>query len=170
MERNPDLYRRILDLRAIREYRTEAVSDDDLAAVIEAGRWTGTSKNRQGWSVVVVREAAQQDLLASCGDFTDPVRRAPVTLVLVKEDDGNEFDVGRVAQNMMLAASALGVASCPITLHRSEAAREVLGVPDGKTTRYAIALGYPADEARPTRMGGRKPAGEFVHNERYSSS
>jgi nitroreductase len=35
--------------------------------------------------------------------------------------------MGRVSQNMMLAAAALGVGSCPITLHRHDDARAVLG-------------------------------------------
>lgn len=170
MDRRPDLYQRILRLRAIREYQTEPLSEDDLMAIIEAGRWTGTSKNRQSWSVVVIRDPAQRDALAACGDFTDPVRRAAVTLALVQEEQGYEFDIGRVAQNLMMAASALGVASCPVTLHRSEEARIVLGVPEGKTTRYAIALGYSAGDARAGRMGGRKPASDFTHQERYGGS
>lgn len=167
MEPSPELYRMILRLRAIRGYKPEPVEEPDLLAVLEAGRWTGTSKNRQDWSVVVIRDPSQRDLVAACGDFTDPIRRAPVALVLVQESQHYEFDVGRVAQNMMLAASALGIASCPITLHRSEEARQVLGVPAGKKTRYAIALGYPADHAGPARRGGRKPVTSFVHQERY---
>jgi nitroreductase len=170
MDRRPDLYQLILGLRAIREYQPTPLTEDDLIAIIEAGRWTGTSKNRQSWSVVVIRDPAQRESVAGCGDFTEPVRRAPVTLALVQEDQGYEFDIGRVAQNLMMAASALGVASCPVTLHRSEDARKVLGVPEGKTTRYAIALGYPAGDARAGRMGGRKPAGDFVHQERYGGS
>jgi len=168
MERRPELYEQILRLRAIRDYQPQPLAESDLAAILEAGRWTGTSKNRQDWAVVVVRDAGQRDLLVACGDFTEPIRRAPVTLVLVQEGKQYEFDIGRVAQNVMLAAATLGVASCPITLHRSEQARQVLGVPEGKTTRYAIALGYPGDTAGPARLGGRKPVTSFIHHERLS--
>jgi nitroreductase len=167
MERRPELYEHILRLRAIRDYQEQALTESDLAAILEAGRWTGTSKNRQDWAVVVVRDAEQRDLLVGCGDFTEPIRRAPVTLVLVQEGKQYEFDIGRVAQNMMLSAAALGVATCPVTLHRSEQARQVLGVPEGKTTRYAIALGYPADEAGPAKLGGRKPVTSFTYHDRY---
>lgn len=168
MERRPQLYEEILRLRAIRDYQPQPLEQSDLAAILEAGRWTGTSKNRQDWAVVVVGDAGQRDLLASCGDFTEPIRRAPVTLVLVQEGKQYEFDIGRVAQNMMLAAAALGVASCPVTLHRSEQARQVLRVPEEKTTRYAIALGYPGNNAGPAKLGGRKPVISFIHHERYS--
>jgi nitroreductase len=168
MEPGPGTYQRILRLRAIRDYGPEPVTEDELVAVLEAGRWTGTSKNRQSWSVVIVREEEQRKRLASCGDFTDPIRRAPVTLALVVEPGGHDFDVGRVAQNLMLAAGALGLASCPITLHRSEDAGSVLGLSDGRRVRYAIALGHPAAGAGPRRLGGRKPVSDFIHLEHYS--
>jgi nitroreductase len=161
-----DTYDLILKLRAIRDFKSEPLSDEDLAAILEAARWTGSSKNRQDWSFVVVTGDRLQGL-AEHGDFTDPVRRSAATIVLVKEEGGNMFDIGRVAQNIMLAAKAIGVASCPITLHRSAEAREFLGAPDGVVTGYAIALGYPGDSASPRRFGGRKPADELVKFERY---
>jgi nitroreductase len=68
---------------------------------------------------------------------------------------------------MMLAASAIGVASCPITLHREKDAREYLGAPEGTQTRYAIALGYPTAEAQPRRFGGRKGVDAVVKYDRY---
>jgi nitroreductase len=159
-------YDLIMKLRAIRDFRSDPISEDDLGAILEAARWTGSSKNRQDWSFIVVTGDRLQEL-AEHGDFTDPIRRSAATIVLVKEEGGNMFDIGRVAQNIMLAAKAIGVASCPITLHRSAQAREFLGAPDGTETRYAVALGYPGDEASPRRFGGRKPAQAVVRYQRY---
>ena len=105
----------------------------------------------------------------AAGDFMTPVRNAPVAICLVEEPDGYEFDSGRVAQNIMLAADALGMASCPVTLHRDHVAAEVLGLPEGRRCRYAVALGYPAEDARPGRSGGRKPMRELVHRNWYGS-
>ena len=159
-------YDLIMKLRAIRDFRSDPISEDDLGAILEAARWTGSSKNRQDWSFIVVTGDRLQEL-AEHGDFTDPIRRSAATIVLVKEEGGNMFDIGRAAQNIMLAAKAIGVASCPITLHRSAQAREFLGAPDGTETRYAVALGYPGDEASPRRFGGRKPAQAVVRYQRY---
>jgi len=156
-------YKRILRLRAIRHYEDRAVDPADLDLVLEAARWTGSSKNRQNWSVVVVRERAQVERLATCGDFTKPLLAAPVALALVEEPETYEFDTGRMAQNIMLAADALGMATCPITRHRHEDAGHVLELPSGWRCRDAIALGYPAPTARPARFGGRKPLGSILH-------
>ena len=164
-----DSYDRILGLRALRSFRADPLTDDDLERLLDAARWTGSSKNLQNWSFVVV-DGDQKDRLAECGDFTDPLRRAPIAIALVEEPGGYEFDTGRVAQNLMLAADAIGIASCPITLHREESVATVLGLPEGARCRYAIALGYPADDAAPARFGGRKPMDEVAYRNRHGET
>jgi nitroreductase len=160
-------YDSIISLRVIRDYQDRVVSDADLSALLEAGRQTGSSKNRQNWSFIVVDDRDQLDALSGAGDFTTPIRNAPMAICLVQEPEGYEFDTGRLAQNFMLAADALGLATCPITLHRDEIAHEVLGLPDGVRCRYAIAVGYAAPGAGPTKMGGRKPMDTLVHHNTY---
>ncbi len=157
----------VVGLRALRDYRDAEISSEDMAAILEAARWTGSSKNLQNWAFVVIQDKAQLSRLADCGTYTDPVRNSAATIVIVEEAGGYEFDSGRVAQNIMLAAAAIGVASCPITLHRKEAAAEMLGLTDGRTCHYAVTLGYPTDTAAPRMKGGRKPLDELVHWETY---
>jgi len=162
-----DPYDEIVGLRAIRQYRKDPLSQGDLTAILEAARWTGSSKNRQEWAFIVVDDPEQRDRLAATGSFTTPVREAPVTIALVDESKGNGFDIGRVAQNVMLAAQAIGVVSCPVTLHGEDEAAAVLGLPSGVRCRYAVALGYPAADAAPNQWGGRKPLDELTHLNRY---
>lgn len=162
-----DLYGFVTRLRAIRAYDKRPIARSDLDAILEAARWTGSAKNRQDWSFIVIQDSDQLERVAGCGDFTDPIRNSAATIVIVAEPGGYEFDSGRLAQNIMLAASAIGVASCPITLHRQADAEALLGVGEGRHCRYAVALGYPAPEAAPRKFGGRKPLDELVHWERY---
>jgi nitroreductase len=162
---SPDTFERILKLRAVRSYLLDPIEPDDIEAILEAGRWTGSSKNTQRWVFIVVEGREHLDRLAGAGSFTGPIKAAPLAIALASPPDGYEFDIGRVAQNMMLAAAARGVASCPITLHREAVARDVLEVPEDHRCRYAIAFGYPdpellrRDEAatRSRGFGGRKP-------------
>ena len=164
-----DFYDRILGLRALRSFRNDPLTDFDLDLLLEAARWTGSSKNLQNWSFVVV-DGDQKAHLAECGNFTDPLRNAPIAIALVEEAGGYEFDTGRVAQNVMLAADAIGIASCPITLHRDDAVTTVLALPEGARCRYAIALGYPTDDAAPARFGGRKPMNEVAYRSRHGET
>lgn len=162
-----DIYDFIIRLRAIRDYTADPLTTGDLEAILEAARWTGSSKNRQDWSFVTITDPDRLQGLAEHGDFTQPVRDSKATVVLVQEEGGNMFDIGRAAQNIMLAAKAIGVASCPITLHRQSDAREFLDAPDGTIVRYAVALGYPAEDARPAMFGGRKSSESVIRLDSY---
>ena len=157
-----DTYDFILKLRAIRQYTDEPVSKEDLEKILEAARWTGSSKNTQNWAFLVFTDRDQLDRLAEGGSFTDPIRNATAAIVLVQEADGYEFDIGRAAQNIMLAAKAIGVASCPITLHKRDVVNSFLDLEEGQVARYAVSLGYPSDDAAPARFGGRKDSQRLV--------
>lgn len=161
------MYDHVLGLRALRSFEKRPVSATHVDQLIEAARWTGSSKNRQNWSFIVIDDPQQQIALADAGDFTGPVLNAPLTIALVQEPEGYEFDTGRVAQNIMLAAAALGIGTCPITLHRDEVAAEVLGLPEGRRCRYAIAVGYPGEASAPAVAGGRKPVDEVRFHNSY---
>lgn len=162
-----DTYDAILALRSLRQFEDRALSESDLAAVLKAAQWTGSAKNAQNWSFIVVDDPDQKDKLCDAGAFTTPIRNAPAAICLVQEPAGYEFDTGRLAQNIMLAADALGLATCPITLHRDEVAASVLGLPEGTRCRYAVAIGYPLPGTGATKMGGRKLLHELVHHNTY---
>ncbi|NNC93331.1 MAG: nitroreductase family protein [Acidimicrobiia bacterium] len=167
-----DPYEATLSLRVVRKYRAEPVSAEDAAAILEAGRWTGSAKNRQDWAFLVIDNPEQQARLADCGQFSQPLRDARFIVVPIRLPGGYEFDIGRVSQNMMLAAAARGVGSCPVTLHDDQCAAGVLGLPPDHQARYVLCFGYPDMEAegesRAARsMGGRKPLTELVKRNRF---
>ena len=169
-------YDHVLGLRATRNFQDKPLADDDLDAVLEAARWTGSAKNVQGWAFVVV-EGDDLSALAEAGSYTTPITNSAATIALIRTPEGIDFDIGRVAQNIMLGAAAIGVASCPITLHDEEVAHKVLGLPEGFHCRYAVALGYPdqpKEEAGRAKMrtggwGGRKSRQDIVHKGRFGS-
>jgi nitroreductase len=170
-EPSPDTYERITGLRVVRVYRPEPIDHAHIEKILEAGRWTGSSKNIQPWAFVVLTDPGDRQRLAECGSFTGPLVGAPLVVVIVRLPAGGDFDMGRVAQNMMQAGAALGIGSCPVTLHREPCARERLNVPDDHGCRFAVAFGYPDLEGerqirksiRSTLPRGRKPIAELVH-------
>jgi len=160
-------YELVKALRVTRNFTTEPIPEADITRILEAGRWTGSSKNTQRWAFIPLRDPASRASVAACGTFTVPMLNASFGVALVRLPDGYEFDIGRVAQNVMLAASALGIGSCPVTLHDTECAHRTLRLPKGHTCRYAIAFGHPDVQAERAaraqrRYGGRKPLDEVV--------
>lgn len=176
LDPSTETYRSILELKTVRRFEADAIDPEHLTQILGAGRWTGSAKNLQLWAFIVVSDPEQKAALVEAGDFMTPVANAPMAVALVRLPGGYDFDTGRVAQNMMLAAAAVGVGSCPVTLHREEVARAVLGLPDDHFCRYAVALGYPDNQSE--RQGraaqrqympqGRKPIEELVKHNRWS--
>ena len=81
------------------------------------------------------------------------------------------WDLGRAAQNITLAAWAMGIGSCPITVQDFDLAADVLGLPADRQCQYIIALGWPADpDDLDPAAARRRPQGaidEVVHAERW---
>ena len=80
------------------------------------------------------------------------------------------WDLGLASQNMILAAWALGIGSCPATVYDADLARRLLGYPIDRACEYLISFGYPADASdltRPLKRGGRRPLDQLVHEERW---
>jgi nitroreductase len=175
---SPAAYRHVLDLRVVRRYRPDPIPPEELAAVLEAGRWTGSSKNRQGWAFVVVEDRTTRERLAAAGDFTGPVLASSATVALVRLPKGNDFDIGRAAQNIMLAAAARGIGSCPIAFHRPDQAAAALDLPAGHDCTWAVALGYPDEDAEAEQrrqaaaagFPGRRPLDELMHRGRFGAT
>ena len=160
-----DHYRAALELirarRSCRAFEKEAPDRAVLEEIIEAGRFAPSGMNRQ-WSrffVAVGEDVKKLSAIVSRlrEDYQgkDCTYGAPV-LVLVsnKEENANaKADTGCVMENMMLAASAVGVGSCWINqfgpLSGDEELREMLGLEEGEVVCAALALGKPAGELFP---------------------
>lgn len=164
-----DAHAAIVSKRDTRSYRDEPVDPDLLERVLAAARMAGSAKNGQLTRLIVTTDPELRGALASCGDFTSWIGIAPVIVTFVVPIEGGRlFDIGRMAQNLMVAAHAAGLASCPVTFHHQDRVRDVLGVPTTHEGPMAVPLGHPAPEpeGNPLRAP-RLPLAELVHRERW---
>jgi nitroreductase len=152
--------------RAVRKYSPELVPDNVIRAILNAGRRAQSSKNDQPWIFVVVTDREQLQKLSEAGAYAKHMATSAFTVVLVAPAR-YEFDLGQAASYMQLAGVDHGVGSCVTTLHNSELAHSVLGVPDDLTCHWSITFGYPAEEQAPLKAGGRRSIDEVVRYERY---
>lgn len=132
-----DAYLAIASKRDVRAYTDAAVPLEVRQRILDAGRLSGSSRNRQAWEFVVVSGEAQ-DRLADAVYAPENVRSAAFVVAIVGE--AGAFDAGRCAQNMMLAAWSEGVASCPNGVRDATAATEICG----GDVRAILSFGYPA--------------------------
>ncbi|WP_322795624.1 nitroreductase family protein [Tepidiforma sp.] len=164
-----DAYRAIISKRDTRHFLPDPLPGDVLTRVLQAGRMAGSSKNSQPVRMVVVESAEGRARLATCGDYAAHLEAAPAAVAVVLLPGGSGFDAGRAAQNLMVAAWAMGVASCPVAMHRQECARAALGIPEECTVAMVIALGYP-DLKHPLSQGRQRlPLDELVSWEQWGN-
>ncbi len=162
-----DAYRTIVSKRDSRAYQDKPLPPEAVQRILQAGRMAGSSKNSQPCRFVVLGERGQKEALAACGQFASHIPSAPLVVAVVVPGPGHDFDVGRCAQNMMVAAWAQGITSCPVAMHEPECGRRVLGLPEGHRVAIAIGFGYPDSPQTLSRGIPRLPLDEFVHDERW---
>jgi nitroreductase len=112
-----DAYRAVVDKRDQRFFRDRPLPDEALRRILQAARMTGSSKNSEPNRLVVVRERARLAALAALSPYGKFIAHSAATIVIAQTQK-HEFDAGRCAQNMMVAAWGDGVGSCPHTCRR----------------------------------------------------
>ncbi len=162
-----DAYQAIIGKRDRRDYDSRAIPDDVLQRILQAGRMAGSSSNSQPFRFIVMRDQAQKEKLAPAGPGTAPLVRAPLAIVVVLEKGRRDFDVGRAAQNMMIAAWAEGIHSCPIGLREEAVASEALGLPDTHVASIGVSFGYPAANVEAGESRQRISMDELIHYDRW---
>ena len=166
----------IAGLRVVRRYTPAPVAAAALRRIADAGRHAGSSKNLQRWAFITVAARPTLERLASVGPWAGHLAGAAAAIALVTpvmrpgDPLSIMFDVGRAAQNMVLAAWAMGIGSCPVTVYEQPLIRDILGLPEDRHCEYVLGLGHPAnpgDLLRPPRAGGRLPLDDILHDERW---
>ena len=141
----------IASKRDTRRYREGDVPDEQLDRILQAGRITGSGKNRQQRRFVALRERR----LEASEMVTRPsnVRDTPVTVAIVTAGGSSYsgFDAGRAAQSMMLAAWDEGIASCPNAIAEMEGMRELVGAGEDEEVAILVSFGHPASDKDPAR-------------------
>jgi nitroreductase len=162
-----DAYEAIIRKRDRRDYDGRPVPEESLQRILQAGRMAGSSSNTQPLRFIVMRDQARKDKLAPAGPGTAPLVKAPLGIVICLKKGSRDFDVGRAAQNMMVAAWAEGIHSCPIGLRNEEVASEALALPEDYVASIGISFGYPSPTATPREPSKRLPMEELVHYDRW---
>jgi nitroreductase len=172
-----ETWKAINSVRVVRRFTDEPIAPQHLERILNAGRRTGSSKNRQDWAFIVVRDRENLRQLSKVGRYADHLATAPAAIALVRPDARDEhqlrtfmWDIGRAAQSMVLAAWELGIGSVPATVYDMDLAARLLALPPDRRCDFLLSFGYPADAEKltaPNKPGGRIALAEVVHEERW---
>ncbi len=102
--------------RSIRRYTTQDLTDGEIEAVLEAGRWAPSGLNNQPWRFLVIRhDDPRAEALAKQTKYAHIVRQARVLFCVFLDRDvvynraKDLQGMGACLQNMLLACHALGL-------------------------------------------------------------
>lgn len=155
--------------RAVRLYEDWKLDVRTIEQLIDAAIHAPSAMNEQPWSFAVVQDKALLKRISErakafwlersgsplASPFHDVFYGAGTLIVICarpSEWSANE-DCCLAAQNLMLAAHGLGLATCPIGLAREalnepEFRRE-LALPDDHTAVFPVVVGYPREAPAP---------------------
>ena len=148
---------------------TKPVEAEKIEQVLEAARLAPSARNLQPWRFVVVQgDEAVGELATAFNETNQEVRNATVIIIVCarEEDDvirdGKPyflFDAGLAVENLLLAATDLGLVTHPILSLDEAETKRILAIPDDYRVVLATPLAYPAessyDEAAEERLGER---------------
>jgi FMN reductase [NAD(P)H] len=176
----------VMKRRSIRSYKDAPVSEADLAAIINAGRWApnagpfNMSIIRNKDVIAKVNDKTLEAMRTSGNDFLMeraalpgylPLYGSPVVIFMSGPTDvaHTQLNCGVSVENMLLTATELGLGSVFLrspsyALNKPEnavLAREA-GIPDGFRMECGLAIGYVDDETKFARME-REPRGTVAY-------
>lgn len=164
--------------RSVRAYKDTPVEHEKLELLAKCGVLAPSAMNKQEWEVRIVENKEWIDGVTAAYlkavEGTDKAKymltptfknifRNGSAVIFVGAPDGlfSGENVGCMAENIMLAATELGLGTCflgSVQMMFAEPAMaeylQSLGFSEGYKLRYALAVGYPdeAPEAKPRDM------------------
>lgn len=163
-----DVIRKRCSLKA--HVSDRAIEQEKIKLVLEAARLAPSARNTQPWRFIVVqgREAVETLVRTAFFGPSQVIEQAPVVIIVCarpQDDvvhDGKEyylFDVGLAVENLLLAATDLGLVTHPVASFNEAEVKRVLHIPDDVRVVIATPLAYPReasyDEAAQERLSQR---------------
>jgi nitroreductase len=162
-----DTFEAVRTVLAVRSYQKKPIPPEIIRRILDAGRLTGSGKNRQPWHFVVVQDPETITRLAALTKTGPYVSGSGAAVVVATEkDDFAASDASRAIQSMILTAWSEGVGSNWVGFHGLDAVRSLVGIPADLDVLAVVPLGYPA-EAKGGTKKNRKPLKEVAHRERF---
>ena len=156
---------------SLRKFAAAPVEQEKLDLILEAGRNAPTAHNNQPQRFFVIRTPDSLAKADACmGSHFNP----PVIIAVCydpapawkREQDGKnhgEIDAAIAATQMMLQAADLGLGTTYVGMFDAAQLLETFPEMAGLVPIAMLPLGYPAENARPSRLhADRKPVEEFV--------
>ena len=156
--------------RSTREYSDKLIPKNILEKIIDAARFAPTARNLQPWEFVVATEKELIKKIAGITDHGKFLSGAAACILVFCQDTKYYLEDGCAAtQNILLAASSLGIGSCWVAGDKKpycSQLNELLFVPLNFKLVSIVGLGYPKCKG-PFGETDKRPIKELLHWEKF---
>ncbi|PLJ77495.1 nitroreductase family protein [Infirmifilum sp. SLHALR2] len=143
----------LLSRRSIRVFQDRDVPEDLVRRAVEIARHAPSSRNRQPWRVIAVKDRRILKELAGVAPGARPLASAPLALCVVVRPEVSPttflLDSAIFTTYLWLALHALGLGAVWINTLRWPRYSEILAIPPDEVLVAALAVGYPAEHPPP---------------------
>jgi nitroreductase len=173
-----DLLEIMQNRRSIRMYTGEAVSEEQLTRILQAGMLVPSGKSIRPWEFIVVQDKEMLKAMSDCRVAgSKMLATAECAIVVLGDAEKSDVwieDCSLAMSNMHLMAASLGVGSCWIQGRLREAPgeqtteeylRRLLNFPENLKLEAILSLGMP--KRHPGAHELEKLPMEKVHKETY---
>jgi nitroreductase len=174
-----DLFQILKARHACRNFDGRSVPDDLLRKLADAAHRAPTGGNIPYRFVILVKDPIQLRMLktVSPGHFGDSSAAIVVCTNLkparqeisgVDAEQCSLYDAGAAAENVSLAACALGLGTSFIKSYSETGMKRILGLPEECRTELVVSVGYPTkDEPKPRR---KNKEGKITYLDKYAQT
>ena len=163
-----ETFQAVKSMLAVRNYKDRPIADEAVTRILEAGRLTASSQNRQHWDFIAVRDRESLRELGRLAPSGGYIAGAALAIAVVVPDGPVGYiDGARAAQDMMLVAWEAGIGSNWVGNVNTQDVKALLDVPQERMVLTIIPFGYPEREIGADVEKDRKPLAEVAHAEAY---
>ena len=151
-----ELKETIIKLRSIRKFSNREVPKDAIEEIVLAANWAPSACNYQLWKFIVIDDPKIKEMIFEQGGASF-IKDAPVGILVLYDNRSDNLEyrdyiqsAAAAIQNMLLAATSLGIGSCWVChLPPKSVLRRLLKIPAYFDPIAYIPLGYPLSEVKP---------------------
>ncbi|HNU36608.1 MAG TPA: nitroreductase family protein [Methanomassiliicoccales archaeon] len=171
--------------KSIRRFLDTPVEKENIQMLLEAAIRAPSAMNKQCWRFVAVTNKDMITKLAKTNMvFNGWLKDAPAVIVVCADPKDSAdmnglpyymWDAALAAQNLVLAATDLGLGTCYLAAYDEKKVKELLGIPEELRVVCMTPLGYPTEKRSlgeklvkvAAGSSKRKPVDEVAHWDKW---
>ena len=157
---NPSL-QFIFNRRSVRKYESRIIPEEMFTHLFEAAMAAPSAVAKDPWHFILVRDRKMLNKIVKILPSGQMLRQATAAVIIcgdINKANINDVsyllqDLSAAGENLLLAATALGLGSCWLGVHprpdRLDGIRSLFSLPENIIPMCGVALGWPAEKPAP---------------------